>query len=149
MTEKVEFTVPGVATTQGSMRAVTNRHTGRAVVIHEKPQKLRSWRNDIQALYLDTAKDRPPHGGPVTVYLSFDLPRPKAHYGTGRNSETLKPSAPLLHTSKPDLDKLVRAVLDALTGVAWRDDSQVCLVNARKWYGTVPQLHVRLLFDAS
>ena len=36
---------------------------------------------------------------------------------------------------KPDLDKLIRAVLDGLTGVAYVDDSQVILIQATKTYG--------------
>ena len=39
---------------------------------------------------------------------------------------------------KPDLDKLVRAILDAGSGVAWRDDSQVISITATK---RVAELH--------
>ena len=38
---------------------------------------------------------------------------------------------------KPDLDKLIRAVLDGLTGVAYVDDAQVTLISASKSYGSV------------
>ncbi len=35
----------------------------------------------------------------------------------------------------PDLDKLCRACLDSLTGIVWRDDSQVVRLEANKDYG--------------
>jgi hypothetical protein len=35
---------------------------------------------------------------------------------------------------RPDLDKLVRAVLDALTGPVLADDGQVVLLSAGKFY---------------
>lgn len=41
---------------------------------------------------------------------------------------------PLWHSKKPDLDKLVRAVQDALTGIIYKDDGQVCRLTANKNY---------------
>ena len=38
----------------------------------------------------------------------------------------------------PDLDKLVRAALDALTGIVFGDDGQVCELYAHKLYGDGP-----------
>jgi len=35
---------------------------------------------------------------------------------------------------KPDIDKLIRAILDGLTGVAFKDDAQVVKVIASKNY---------------
>lgn len=74
----------------------------------------------------------------VAVALRFGLPRPKGHWGTGRNADRLKPSAPAWPATKPDVDKLERAVLDALTGVLWADDSQVVMLSADKVYAPTP-----------
>lgn len=74
----------------------------------------------------------------VAVALRFGLPRPKGHWGTGRNADRLKPSAPAWPATKPDVDKLERAVLDALTGVLWADDSQVVVLSADKVYAPTP-----------
>ena len=59
--------------------------------------------------------------GPVAVEVAFFLPRGK----------TVKRKQPAV---KPDLDKLVRAVLDALTGYCYKDDGQVVRVVAVKEY---------------
>ena len=64
---------------------------------------------------------------PLLVSLEFVMPRPQKvprRLGRGR----------MTHTSKPDLDNLAKAVLDALTQAGWwRDDNQVCGLDASKW----------------
>lgn len=87
-------------------------------VIHVKSKRLRDWRQAIAAHYAGDVLD-----GPVSVSLDFRIPRPKT---VSRESPSVR----------PDLDKLVRAVLDALTGRAWADDGQVVQLTASKNYGT-------------
>ena len=79
---------------------------------------------------------------PLRVDLVFHMPRPLAHYGTGRNSHILKPEAPKLHRRKPDIDNLRKLLMDALTGIVWRDDSIVCLGTTEKCYADVPRTEV-------
>lgn len=80
-----------------------------------------------------------PWSGPVDVALTFYLTRPKNHYGTGRNAERLKQSAPSFPAVHPDIDKLTRAVLDALTGICFEDDRQVVgLVVAKRYSYDIP-----------
>jgi len=74
-------------------------------------------------------------GGKITLRVAFIMPRPKSHYGTGKNSGAPKPSAPTYHTQKPDLDNPVKFVKDCLNGVCWRDDSQVVSLIASKSWG--------------
>jgi Holliday junction resolvase RusA-like endonuclease len=80
--------------------------------------------------------------GPLKVKMLFAMPRPKGHFGTGKNAAKLKPSAPQQHTKKPDLDNLVKFAKDCLNGVAWRDDSQVFELEARKIYGDRPRTEI-------
>ena len=42
----------------------------------------------------------------------------------------------------PDLDKLIRAALDALTAIAYRDDAQVTEIRAAKCYGDYPGVQI-------
>ncbi len=62
--------------------------------------------------------------GPLEISVVFFLPRPKS----------LAKSYTGPHLKKPDVDKLLRSTLDALTGVVWKDDSQVVSVTAGKRY---------------
>jgi len=68
--------------------------------------------------------------GPVQLRVNFYLPRPKS-----------LPKKVNSHLKKPDLDKLVRAVKDALTRVVWKDDSQVIELMASKAYATSAAPH--------
>lgn len=80
------------------------------------------WRGDLLE---DVALD---------VVLAFFLERKDSHYGTGRNRRLVKNSSRARPHVRPDDDKLARPVLDALTGVVWKDDGQVCGLSVDKWY---------------
>lgn len=76
--------------------------------------------------------------GAVRVDVTAIFARPRAHYGTGRNADKLKPSAPRWPTTRSsyDRDNLDKLVLDALSKLAFEDDSfvvdgKVCKVYAR------------------
>lgn len=86
-----------------------------------------------------------PTDAPALVSLLFEFARPKSHYRTGRNSHLLKDTAPIRHTQPPDLDKLVRLMLDGLemAGVLV-NDSQVWHLSAAKMWGTADRTHVTL-----
>lgn len=84
---------------------------------------------------------------PLRVDLHFYLPRPKGHYGTGRNAGVLKASAPTNHTKRPDIDNLRKLVMDAMTGIFWRDDSLVCEGTTKKTYSDRPrtEIYIKIL----
>jgi Holliday junction resolvase RusA-like endonuclease len=118
----ITFTVAGTPVTQGSTRAFV-RGT-RAIVTHDKREPLMNWRASIaQAAQLAANSAKAPPGTPVSVSVLFRLQRPKS--APKRVTEV---------TTKPDVDKLARAALDALTGVLWADDSQVVSLHAQKEY---------------
>ena len=85
-----------------------------------------------------------PEGVPVAMHLRFYLSRPKSHYGTGRNSGTLKPSAPVMPITGGtgakkrgmigDVDNYAKAVLDEMNGVVFHDDAQVIQLRVTKQY---------------
>jgi crossover junction endodeoxyribonuclease RusA len=124
----VYFVVPGLPATQGSKRYVGN---GRMI---EADKRLPTYRADLRAAALAELGDQELFEGACRVSIDIDLVRPASHYGTGRNAQKLKPSAPAKPIAKPDVDKIARAVLDALTGVLWRDDAQVVSLCVRKLY---------------
>jgi crossover junction endodeoxyribonuclease RusA len=98
----------------------------------ESSKRVKPWR---EAVAFETAKLDFEDIPFVRVSAWFLLPRPKSHYGTGRNSRRLKPAAPLYPGKYPDLDKLCRSTLDALRmGGAYRDDAQVVTLHAFKVY---------------
>lgn len=141
----VEVFVPGVPCTQGSKKPFVNKHTGRASLVEDRHEDLICYRNNI-AMFL-RAEDAPLTLGPVSVDLIFYFTRPKNHYGTGRNASVLKPSAPAVpYGSRNDIDKLCRAVLDAMTELAFKDDGQVTTLLAKKKYASGPGTWIRLRY---
>lgn len=122
LTENViRFQVHGLPVPQGSTRAW---------VVHGRPiitssaKGLSTWRR----LVADVAQNfapREPWDGPVGIELHFGLPKPKS----APKKKRVWPD------KRPDLDKLTRAVLDALTYVVFADDSQVIEIQASKDYG--------------
>lgn len=147
MAAPTTFWVPGVPIPKGSARGfVVN---GRAVVTHANA-KTKPWEQAIRAEA--AAAGLQPSTAPMAVTAEFVMPRPKGHFGTGKNAGRLRETAPAYPTSKPDADKMARTVLDGLTGVAYRDDAQVAELLASKRYADVDEhpgarIEVRELFE--
>lgn len=128
--KEARFTVAGVPAPQGSTRSVPHRVTGKPITMHSGGSTLAAWRADVREAAVRCMDFTPPTEDAVSLGLSFRFLRPKVHFG----ARGLKPSAPAEKVTKPDLDKLVRAVLDALTGVLYVDDAQVVGFTAGKRY---------------
>ena len=47
-------------------------------------------------------------------------------------------------TKKPDIDNILKAVLDSLNGIAYIDDSQVVALSAEKYYAEQPRVEIVL-----
>jgi crossover junction endodeoxyribonuclease RusA len=137
----ISFFVPGLAAAQGS-----KRHVGKGRMI-EMSKRLGPWRNDVGREASIAMRGRELVYGPVAVRLAFHFPRPKGHFGSGRNSSNVKESAPRRHITTPDLDKLQRAINDAMTGIVWKDDSQVWKVEACKVYSGTPGVWIDVWDD--
>src|SRR4051812_44229719 len=131
MNAHLEFTVHGRPQPAGSKKGFFNPRTSRVVIVDDA-KNSRPWKQQVAGAALDAMGDTPMLNGPVELAVTFFLARPKGHYGTGRNADTLKPSAPEYPTVKPDATKLLRAVEDAMTGIVWRDDAQVVTQRAYK-----------------
>lgn len=121
---------------------------GRPVVKlrHSNDSALKSWRNDI-------AKEAVVAGWPglglaaldeaVSVRITCYFTRPASHSGTGRNAGVLKDSTELLpEKTGGDADKLARAVLDALTGLVWKDDKRVVTLIVRRRYAAQERVEI-------
>lgn len=81
---------------------------------------------------------------PLKVTLLFYFQRPKSHFGTGKNKDILKENAPNNHTSRPDIDNLVKFVLDALNTIYWRDDSVISSLVVNKLYSDIPRTEIEI-----
>jgi len=126
----VTFVVWGVAQTAGSKRGFYNKKVHR-VIITDDNAKSRPWKAQVTDAAAAVMAGRPLLEGALSAAFVFYLPRPKSHHGR----RGLLPSAPAFPVVKPDALKLARAVEDALTGVVYRDDSQIVYESLWKAYG--------------
>jgi crossover junction endodeoxyribonuclease RusA len=143
------FRVGGEPVAQGSKRAFTIRGTNRATVVETASKRLKPWRSEVRAAAVDAMAGRPLLTGPIRMVVAFYLPRPQTHYRGSDRAKGLKPTAPVWCDKKPDADKLLRAVGDALKGAVYHDDGQLADIRPLKMYAD-PQppgaaIHVEML----
>jgi Holliday junction resolvase RusA-like endonuclease len=120
----LRLTVYGIPAPQGSTKAFVPKGWKRAIITADC-KRTKPWRQAIvDAVRADLGPEWEPLDCPCLLRVVFYLPRPA--------------SAPkrVMHPSKlPDLDKLVRAVGDALTAAGvWKDDARVVTMLASKTY---------------
>jgi crossover junction endodeoxyribonuclease RusA len=132
----ISFFVSGEPIPQGSSKGFPVKRANGAMgvaITHANPKTM-DWRRRIA----DEAQRR---NDEVFEGDRFFRPKNKNHLGDGvrvvctfymhRPKNAKAGSYPSVY---PDVDKLARAVLDALTDVLWDDDSQVIVLMVRKQY---------------
>lgn len=129
----IRLTIPGQPVAKGRPRMTRNGHA-------YTPAKTRQYEQAIRALALH---DVGPVclEGPVSVQIicSYAIPPswPK-HKREAAMNGTLK------HITKPDIDNAAKAVLDALNGIFWQDDSQIARLIVDKLYSRFPAVTVQV-----
>jgi Holliday junction resolvase RusA-like endonuclease len=119
---EIRFEVLGTPRPQGSNRGFVHRHTGRVVITSDN-KRLLPWRQQVAGTAMALSVDPFADGVPVEIALNFYFSRPKSA------------KRRIGMTVKPDIDKTIRAILDALKGILIHDDAQIVELHARKHYG--------------
>jgi Holliday junction resolvase RusA-like endonuclease len=128
-TEPVVLEVFGIPQPQGSKTGYFNKHTKRVVIVEGRRPEARaafaSWRQGIADVAQREQEDNELAlcDQPCRITIGFRLPRPKS-----------APKRRVWPDRKPDIDKLARAVLDALTGTLITDDARVCSLIVTKTF---------------
>ena len=127
---------------------------GKAFTTNASPGPLAMYRNDIRNAYVvQPTRTAPPDEHPtfrkptqVEVVIEFYFKRPASHYNSAGELKngTYTTPAPKWVIKKPDIDKVTRAVLDALTGFAYDDDSQVVVLKALKLYAETDSTYITI-----
>lgn len=127
----VEFTVYGIARPKGSMQGFVAG--GRAVVTEKQGSPSRKWQHRIADEAQRHAPEGGPLDGPLIASVVFYLPRP-----------TSAPKMALVAADKkPDADKLLRALNDALRGVIIADDARIVrFLDFGKFYSVRPRAEI-------
>lgn len=118
------FTVYGTPRPQGSTRGFIPKGWKRPVITTDNT-KLKPWRQEISGAAVALNVPRFNRKTPLAMTLDFYFAKPRS-----------VPKRRVYPTVRPDTDKLIRAILDSLTGILYVDDAQVVRFNRiGKHYG--------------
>jgi len=130
---KVTFTIPGVP--QGKGRARTTKRG-----ITYTPEKTVLYENWIKMCYIEQVNKQLGEGQiGIRVFMYYPIPK-SATKGKRLAMEhnIVRP------TKKPDCDNVLKAIADALNGIAYKDDSQIVSVFIAKLYDKEPRVEVEM-----
>jgi Holliday junction resolvase RusA-like endonuclease len=141
--EPILLTVYGSAQPAGSKDPFM-RKDGTMGVRDANP-RAREWKDAVAAA-AGREYDGPLLTQAVRLELSFYRPWLSGHFSKrkGREGE-LRDGAPVYPITAPDLTKLIRGTEDALKGIVFRDDAQVCEQHTRKLFGTPARVEIRVV----
>lgn len=106
------------------------------------PKKTKSYENFVAAFYKAAAKGfKFEKGIPLTVTILFAMEIPTSKTKKVKNQMA---DGNIKHTVKPDLDNLVKSILDGLNGIAWHDDAQIVQLNVSKSYSESPHIFITI-----
>lgn len=137
MSRKIEFFVPGTPVGKGRPRAARR---GAGVVMFT-PEKTAGYEALVAAAASNAmrAEAGPLFTGPLEAALEMRIPIP-ASWSKAHKAAALAGAE--LPTSKPDIDNVAKAILDACNGVVFRDDAQVVMLVATKAFSDEPGVRV-------
>ncbi len=144
MNDRITFTVPAIPVAQPRQRhRLANGSNGKTFIHNYTPTKHKV--NDFKAtarLAANAAYSGPPLIGPLKMSVVFVFPRPKAI------TWKTKPMPRLPHGAKPDRDNCEKSLMDALKGLLFTDDAQVCDGAVQKFYAAGnEQPHVEVMIE--
>lgn len=132
----ISFTVYGHPEPQGSTKAFIPKGWSRAVITSDN-KKLKPWRQQLSASAEAALSENggellaKPAGVRLAVCFYFEKP-------------ASVPRSRVLPSVKPDIDKLTRALMDALTGTIFEDDAQVTDIVVAKRYGIPERAEIQI-----
>ena len=142
MTAPVVFTVRGhpKASPRPRARSIQTK-AGNHIASVYAGKTDKNWKQLVAAAARDAWGNRPVYQGPVEMSLMFYFIRPKSVSAAKRPQ----------HTIRPDLDNLWKSVKDSLTGLVWKDDSQVIRGMVRKdyWNGSPDEAWTGAIVEVS
>lgn len=120
-----EFTIPGEAVPKARPRVLKSGFT-------YTPKRTADFEQRVRNAYEQAYGGLEPITCPVAVIMEFTTAIPKSY--SAKKRQAIKDDD-IVPQKRPDIDNLIKGVLDALNGIAYADDKQVWSVYARKWYG--------------
>ena len=132
---QIMFTIYGEPVPKGRPRFSTK---GKFPVAYT-PEKTKNYESDVGMMAKAAMGASKPLEGALEafIYVTFAVP---ASYSKKRTEACL--SGQEKHTKKPDLDNVVKSVIDGMDKIVFENDSQFTSIHATKVYGEVAKVEV-------
>lgn len=105
------------------------------------PKKTAKWERFARQCAQATMAGERPMTAPCELSVLAVFPVPRSWPAWKRDAAL---GGEIRHTTKPDLDNILKAAKDALNGVVYADDAQVTQTTMRKQYGTSPRVVIEV-----
>lgn len=133
--EVLTICIPGNPVGKGRPRMTRRGHayTPKLTADHER---------NICAVFASKYPGHEPLDGPLemVVLAYFQIPK-----SASRKAQEDMATGVIRPTKKPDADNLLKLCADALTGRAYRDDSQLVVAAVEKWYSRTPHVEIKVM----
>jgi Holliday junction resolvase RusA-like endonuclease len=139
----IEFSVFSVPVAQPRQRHRIVQAKGRIFATNYTPAKdpVNEYKYQIKQTAREYMEGNSLWEGPLGMEVEVYLPRPKLMDGKKW------PGGRIYHSGKKDVDNLFKSVADALTGIVYRDDGQICNTTIQKFYherAGMPRVYVKI-----
>lgn len=132
----IRFEIPGEPTAKARPRATMMQGRARLYT----PAKTEKYEARVALFAQQAMAGRPVIEGPVALSVTALFPIPASW---PKKRQAAARAGTEQHIKRPDLDNVLKAIKDGLNGVAWKDDSQVCVLReCRKGYSDTPRVLV-------
>lgn len=131
-----EFEIPGEIV--GKARPRMNIYTGKAYT----PTKTKYYEYLIKKFFLDKYPDHvvlQEEAIKLTIIAYLDIPK-----STSKKKREKMIRNEIRPTKKPDIDNIVKIILDGLNKLAYHDDTQVVELVISKFYAEEPKVYVKI-----
>ncbi len=113
----------------------------RGKTITYTPKQTTEYEKLVRASYTAVSKTFFEKGIPliISIIALFSIPK-----SVNKKLKNLMLQGDILPTKKPDSDNIIKITLDALNGVAYHDDAQICRIYFEKKYAEIPSIKITI-----
>ena len=131
---RLSFTIPGDPKGKGRPRVTK-------AGITYTPKETVYYENLVRTCFWSQCPDAQPLQDAVRADIDVYMSIPQS---ASNRRKQLMSDGVIRPTKKPDLDNIVKIILDSLNKIAYHDDSAVTDCMVRKWYSEQPRVEVTL-----
>ena len=130
---RIKLIIPGEPVAKGRPRVTKHGIT-------YTPKKTENYENLVKLCYMQQSQGDVLEGelkANIKAYFQIPKSASKKKYNAMEQGD-IRP------VKRPDIDNIIKSVLDSLNGLAYRDDSQVVCINAEKYYSDNPRVEIEI-----